>query len=228
MIEPSPLPEFDAVIFDMDGLMLNTESIYRRAALDTLGEYGLPDDDSLCRSTIGRTRKDTRRIYGEYFQGRVDVDAFLGRTAVHYKRIVEAEGIPTKPGLGELLDCLEARGVAKAVATSTYRETAEWRLEGHGLLERFQALVTGDDVEHGKPAPDIFLRAAEVMGVEPRRCLVLEDSPYGIEAAGAARMTPIMVPDLLAPTVKSRRIAARIVESLHEVRELIERAAAVA
>ena len=105
----------------------------------------------------------------------------------------------------------------KAVATSTARDAASFILKKAGLFGRFQAVVTGDQVARSKPAPDIFLEAARLLGAQPENCLVLEDSGAGICAAAAAGMIPIMVPDLIAPTEEIRRLARGIFDSLNDV-----------
>ena len=127
------------------------------------------------------------------------------------------EGIALKPGLLDLLDWLEARRIPKAVATSTRRDRAQAKLARTALLPRFVALVGGDEVARGKPEPDIFLAAAARLGEAAQHCLVLEDSEPGVRAALAAGMTPIMVPDLHAPSDDLVALEPLILESLAEV-----------
>ena len=136
---------------------------------------------------------------------------------VAYDAIVEREGIALKPGLLDLLDWLEARRIPKAVATSTRRDRAQAKLARTALLSRFVALVGGDEVARGKPAPDIFLAAAARLGEAAQHCVVLEDSEPGVRAALAAGMTPIMVPDLHAPSADLVALEPLILESLAEV-----------
>ena len=137
--------------------------------------------------------------------------------AADYDAIVAAEGISLKPGLDDILDLLDERGVAAAVATSTRRERARAKLDRVGLLHRFAALVGGDDVARGKPAPDIFLAAAERLGVAAGDCIVLEDSEPGIIAAAAAGMTPVMVPDLHPPSAELLLLEPLVLASLSAV-----------
>ncbi|MBV8470365.1 MAG: HAD family hydrolase, partial [Burkholderiaceae bacterium] len=134
-----------------------------------------------------------------------------------YDAIVAREGLVVKPGLRELLDWLDAHAIPRAVATSTRRSRALAKLERAGLWPRIQALVGGDEIARGKPAPDIFLRAAELLGVSTPSCIVLEDSEPGITAALAAGMTPIMVPDLHAPSPSLLARNVLVLSSLHEV-----------
>jgi HAD superfamily hydrolase (TIGR01509 family) len=146
---------------------------------------------------------DFDRLYSEF------IDAAL-RTAV-----------PLKPGAAELLNALGQHGLKKAVATSAGRHAAEMHLGRSGLRAHLPVVVTRDDVARGKPYPDLFLRAAELLDVAPDECLAVEDSLNGIRAAHAAGMMPIMVPDLLRPTDEISAMCVRVLLDLHEVRALV-------
>ncbi len=134
-----------------------------------------------------------------------------------YDAIVAREGIVRKPGLAELLEWLESRSIPKAVATSTRRSRAEAKLRETSLLHRFDAIVAGDEVARGKPEPDIFLRAADLLATAPTRCMVLEDSEPGVLAALAGGMVPVMVPDLLPPSPALLAYEVTVMRSLHDV-----------
>ena len=135
-----------------------------------------------------------------------------------YDAIVAREGIVLKPGLIELMAWLEAENLCKAVATSTRRSRAESKLVHAGLFERFAALVGGDEIAHGKPAPDIFIEAATRLGIDAADCVVLEDSEPGVRGALAAGMTPIMVPDLHPPSAALSAMRPLVLPTLHDVR----------
>ena len=130
-------------------------------------------------------------------------------------------GIPIKPGLAELVAFLKEKSIKYAVATSTARKLTIPKLQLTGLLSTFKIIVAGDEIENGKPAPDIFMAAAKALSIAPEKCVVLEDSSYGIRAAHAAKMIPIMVPDLAQPTNEIRLLTHSVVPSLHEAREVI-------
>ena len=137
-------------------------------------------------------------------------------------RNASGAGVPHRPGIVELLDWLEARDIPRAVATSTKRPLALRKLRAARLLDRFDAVCTSSDVAQPKPAPDVYLLAAERLGVAPADCLVLEDSPTGVRAALAAGMTPVQVPDMLLPDGEVRALRHRIVGSLGEAQRLLE------
>ena len=207
-----------AVIFDMDGLMLDTEPLAARAWIDAAQGLGIPFDAAVNPRLIGRNFPDCRTIICEHHGTGYPVDLLMRAWHGAYDAIVEREGLAFKPGLLELLAWLEAAAIPKAVATSTRRSRAESKLARTGLLPRFAALVGGDEVPRGKPAPDIFVEAAARLAVAPAACMVLEDSEPGMRAALAAGATPVMVPDLLPPTPALLAAGPLVLATLHEVR----------
>src|SRR5262249_20235270 len=149
-----------AALFDMDGLLLDTEAIYVEAMQAAVRDLGLRDlPIELCHSTAGVPGPTRNRMIEAHYGEGFDVEAFRERFTVHVRRLTEA-GIPLKPGVVALLDFLGNRGLPLAVATSARRPTAENHLGKAGLLDRFKALATRDDVERTKPHPDVYLEAA--------------------------------------------------------------------
>lgn len=219
----TPGMKFHAVIFDMDGLMLDSERVYReifnRAAADC--EITFPED--LHERLLGRNSSDTRQMLLAEWRDEAQLARFLDRARHHHHRCFAETPPDIKKGLHELLNFIESRGVPKVVATSTRREHAIPRLESAGLLHRFKTVSTGDQVNRGKPAPDIFLLAASTIQVEPNHCVVLEDSEAGITGAHAAGMTALMVPDMKQPCATVRELAHAVYDSLVEVRHDLER-----
>ncbi len=208
-----------AVLFDMDGTMIESE----RALLDcwrqAAQELALPLEDELWLSMVGlhdRAGHDLLRTrLPEH-----DVRALVSAMQALYDVRVDA-GLPLKPGLIALLQDLDAHGMPTAVVTSTHRQRAIYKLERAGLLPHFALVIGGDEVAHAKPAPDIYLLAARRLQADPRRCVVLEDSPAGVYSALAARMTPIHIPDLVAPSDELRALGHRIVGSMEEAQALL-------
>jgi HAD superfamily hydrolase (TIGR01509 family) len=210
-----PLP-FKGVIFDMDGLMLDTEPIYRSSLVQASEELGYSVHEDLHHSFIGRSIPEWQAALMQTFGD--DYPRFRKRRRQLWEQHVQELGVAEKAGLRELLDQLDEDGLRKGIATSSSRPDALLCLGR--LANRFDAIVTGDEVEQGKPAPDIFLLAAQRLGLSPEHCLVLEDSQSGAQAALAAGMSVVVVPDLQQP---SRELAAQVhcvCSSLHEVRQL--------
>ena len=210
---------FSAVIFDMDGTMLDTERTYRevfnRAAADCQVEF----PESLHFELLGRNSRDTERLLVARWNDAALCARFLERCRHHHAECFDAQPLVMKPGLLELLDFLERRNFPKIVATSTRRSNAIPRLTRADLLHRFLTVTTGDQVEHGKPAPDLFLLAASTISVPPEQCIVLEDSEAGVDGAHAAGMTVVMIPDMKQPCDATRGRANAVCTSLVEVKQ---------
>jgi len=205
-----------AVIFDMDGLMLDTERLDREHFGRAAADFGYLELEPIYLETVGRNWSDTRKHFQQVLGENFPFDELRARWRTYSKDYANKFGVPLKTGLENLLSVLDRIGIPKAVATSTQRHDALPLLETVALLNRFTVVVTGDEVSHGKPAPDIFLTAARRLSVDPKCCVVFEDSPAGIAAAHAAGMVPILVPDVVPPTDETRRIAHRVLSSLEE------------
>ena len=205
-----------AVIFDMDGLMLDTEAIYRMVWQRAARIQGFVLTDEQYLQFLGRTTHDAELDVAAMYGPAFDRAQFHSDWPRIWQTYTAQHSIPRKPGLDALLALLDADGYRKAVATSTVWAEAIATLGA--LKDRFDVLVTGDMVQHGKPAPDIFLLVAEQLGVTPDECLVLEDSEAGISAASAAGMRVICVPDLKQPVPEVARKATAIYRTLDDVR----------
>jgi len=219
-VEIAPLPfRPAAVIFDMDGLMLDSERVILDALRAAATDHGADIDPDWWLCLIGHTDAVCRARLGETI-GEAAADALLEDGHARYVAIADA-GVPHRPGIVALLQLLATHGVPRAVATSTRSPLAQRKLAAAGLLSHVDVVCTSSDVASPKPAPDVYLLAAERLGVAPAQCLVLEDSPTGVRAALAAGMTVVQVPDLLMPDDTVRALGHRIVESLDVVREMI-------
>lgn len=215
-------PGIEAVIFDMDGLMLDTESVERKTFLRAAGEFGFDTVEEVYVRTIGRNWPDTKRIFAEALGNQFPYDEIRSTWRRYTEEHIAEFGVAEKPGLRQLLTVLNTIGLPKAVATSTARGKAAALLQRSNLMEHFAVLVGGDEVSEGKPAPAIFLEAAKRLKVEPRRCVVFEDSPPGIQAAHAAGMIPVLIPDTIAATPETIARAFRVYSSLTDAIELFK------
>lgn len=214
-------PQVEAVIFDMDGLMLDSEQMARAAWTRALADWNLALPDSLYMQLIGRAAPDTKALLIQAFGAALPVEEAYARKQRYLDEAIALGGVPIKPGLLPLLDFLDDHRVPRAVASSTHRAFVLRKLEIAGLLPRFDAIACGDEVPNGKPAPDVFLLAAERLDIPPWRCIVLEDSDAGIRGAHAAGMIPILVPDLKPPSAEVAALARRVFPSLTEVRDYL-------
>ena len=187
-----------AVVFDMDGLMLDSERVARDLWHLVLREQGYEFSDTRNDSLVGRSEADSNGLLSAHFGTAFPVTAVRAVMRARWYECVASQGLPHKHGLVELLDFLASVSLPIAVATSTERGKALKSLSH--LVRRFQATAFGDEVTHAKPAPDLYLLAAERLRTQPEDCLALEDSPAGLAAAQAAGMTTILIPDLVTPT----------------------------
>jgi HAD superfamily hydrolase (TIGR01509 family) len=210
-----------AVILDMDGLMLDTEPIYKRAWQSAAAECGYDLDDDFYLTLVGQPNPACEAALLSRFDDHFPIDDFRARWSRLWQVSVETSGIPTKPGLTELLSFLRERQLPVAVATSSDQDYASLSLRAAQLEAWFNNVITGDQVINGKPAPDIYIEAARRIGVEPANCLAIEDSDAGVLAASAAGMITVMVPDLKAPSPQARKAAFCVVASLVDARKEI-------
>ena len=217
MLTPETLAKIDAVIFDMDGLIFDTERPIRRVILDAAKAAGCEMSEAFYQTMIGVPGPECDALMRDYFGPGFAFDDFRSVCRSGIARVL-GEGVPLKPGAAELLVELRARQMPLALATSSPRDHAEHHLGVADLRRFFTAVATRNDVSRGKPHPDLFLRAAADLRVAPDRCLVLEDSHNGVRAAHAAGCLPVMVPDLLQPTEEMRGLCIWIARDLHEVR----------
>lgn len=208
----------EAVIFDMDGLLLDTEVIYRSAIFAACRHQGREMTPDLHLSLIGTPRELGDRLLTTHFGGDFDLEAYHLSCREEFEGNC-ASGVPRKPGARELLQYLKERSIPIGVATSTAGPIALDRLDRAGVVDFFDVIIGRTDVTNGKPHPETYLKAARNLGAAPGRCIALEDSHNGVRAASAAGMFTIMIPDLLKPTPEIRDLCNWITPSLPDVLE---------
>jgi len=215
----------EAVAFDMDGLMFDTERLANTLWVAAGVESGWNLSLELLNSLAGQPESSDRRVLRETYGDSFPYDTLRARRLALEAEYFRNHEVPLKPGLIALLDFFQAWKIPMGVATSTARYRVLPLLRKADIIDRFASILCGDEVTNVKPDPEIYLRTAERLGVAPGNCLVLEDSRAGIAAAHAARAIPVMVPDLLGPDGAALRQAARVFGSLHEARGWLARAA---
>ena len=209
----------EAVLFDMDGLMLVSERVIIDCWREAAVELQVDVDDGLWFRMIGMHEKDYVPLMLRTMSEE-GVHALREGCYTRYRQRIEG-GMPLQPHVMDVLSDLQARGMPRAVVTSTKRERALRKLETSRIASFFEIVVSGSDVAEPKPAPEGYLKAAAALGVDPARCVVFEDSAFGVRAALAAGMTPIQVPDLVEPDDATRALGHRIVADLAEGYSLI-------
>ncbi len=217
------MAKIETVVFDMDGVLFDTERLCYRCWCEVAPEFGVGDMTDFFPSCIGRNETDVRALCAKHYGEDFDFDLFHDTASVRFHRHIDEEGVPVKKGVREILTFLRERGVRIALASSSRESTVRKNLAGAGIEEFFEAVITGDMVEHSKPEPDIYLKACEACGTAPALCMAIEDSPNGIRSAYRAGMMPVMVPDMLPADEEMHKLSYSVESDLLAVIKLVER-----
>ena len=185
-----------AVVFDMDGLLVDSEPSYQLTWKETCAAYGYELTDDVNRSMLGLNEQDSEAVLFKTFGDDFPIETFRKDWATHWWEIARQEGIAVKAGALELITELAAQQIPMAIATSSERAKVDFLLPAAGITHAFDAIVCGPEVPNGKPAPDIYRKAASSLQQNPANCIALEDSNNGMRSAKGAGMHAIMVPDL--------------------------------
>ena len=205
-----------AIIFDKDGTLHDTEKVYMQAWKAAAEEFNVPDIENTVRDCTGTTIPWIAEYWAKKYPD-IPFEDYLPRRQHYYFGILE-QGVPVKEGAHEVLSYLKAQGYKVGMATSTPWDTVKDHLERTDMTGYFDTIVTGDMIEHGKPAPDIYLLAAQRLGVDSAECIGVEDSMSGVRSIHAAGMRAVMIPDMIQPTPE---VEALVWKKLTEISQLI-------
>ena len=211
-----------AVVFDMDGVLFDTERLFMEAGTQLLMEKGIENAEGAVMGCIGLNIRDTKALFLKVCGEDFPFEEYHKKCGDLVKNKIEKEGLPLKRGVRELLTYLKEAGYRIALASSTSRSGVLKHLDRAGLRKYFEIVIGGDMIEHGKPEPDIYLKACEGLGVNPKESYAIEDSANGIRSAHAAGLKTIMVPDLIAPTSELERLLYAKYDSLLDVKEMLQ------
>ncbi len=209
--------QYQAVVFDMDGVIFDTERLVIEFWKEVAKKHNIPNVEHTCIQCLGTNRVRTREIFLENYGADFPFDLYRAEVTELFNTHYKGVPLPTKPGVRELLSYLQEQDIKVGLASSTAQHLVRDEIGTAGLLPYFQTLVCGDMVEHSKPAPDIFLKACEILNADPTKSIAIEDSFNGIRSAHCAGMTPIMVPDQVQPTDEIRTLAFHVMPSLLDV-----------
>ena len=210
------------IIFDMDGVLIDSERQSNEGGLWAAGQLGVDMPMWLIDSFKGAPAELCCKFFDDYYKGVIDYWEAKELRTQHVYKIRETEGIPVKKGVKDIFEYIRNNGLKCAVATSTRRESAEKTLHEIGVWDYLDAVVYGDEVEHGKPEPDIFLRAAKAIGVNPSEAVVVEDSINGIKAGYAADMRVVHIPDTIAIDDDIRKLTYMVCADLNGLIDVVE------
>lgn len=210
-----------AILFDMDGVLLDTESVCEVCWQRAADEIGLPNIHDIFMQCVGRSKTDTERLLEQYLPDEGAAVKFRNRTGEIFEVVEREQGLKKMPFVTECLDLLKKAGFRLAVASSTRAAKVHPQLTNAGIHDYFETFTTGDMVVHSKPDPEIYLKSAASLGLKPEECVAIEDSPNGVRSATAAGIKTIMVPDLIQPDEEMKMKAWKIFTNLREAADFL-------
>ncbi len=211
------MTNFKGIIFDMDGVIFDSERLYLECCMEAAAIFGIDDMENTCMSCIGLNTERTLARFSEVYGEDFPVNDFWKEATSRFAQKVQNNLLPVKKGARELLEYLKNNNVPVALASSTITGRVRSELAAAGLINYFDVIVGGDMVDKSKPEPDIFLYAADKLKIPAKNCCIIEDSFNGVRAAHASGAFVIMVPDLIQPTEEIALLADMILPSLADV-----------
>ncbi len=212
-----------SIVFDMDGIIFDSEQLVLRTWKHYAPEYGLNNIEESFLKCVGTTRESTKKTMEKIYGTDFNYIEFRDKASELFHKTAEEEGLPLKKGVEELLNYLKEEEYVIGLASSTRIEIVTKELKEAGLYEYFNTIMGGDLLQRSKPYPDIYLMTCEKMNVDPKDTYAVEDSYNGIRSAYSAAMKPIMVPDLLPSTDEMREKAIIILHDLIQVKDYLKR-----
>ena len=213
------MQNFNAIIFDMDGLLLDSERLALEAFETTCSKFCLGDLTDIFKQCIGTNPDLGRSILKSGLNGIMDHKEFNVEWDNRYIKLIQEKPVPLKDGTESLLEYIKSIGIPMALATSTRTDRAKVKLSDSGILHYFETIIGGDQVSNSKPDPEIYIKAASELSSEPSKCLAFEDSPNGVKSAVAAGLTVVQVPDLLQPDEELLKMGHVVLSSLADTQE---------
>lgn len=215
--------ELQAVVFDMDGVLLDTERLFMESIREAAGKKQIDKIEKVIQKCIGLNKKDTKALFEKECGPEFLYEEYFSKCKELFDEKVESKGIPVKPGVNEVLTYLKSEGYKIALASSTNKHRVMEHLDKAGITDFFEVIIGGDMIKHGKPAPDIYVEACKRLGTTPENAIAVEDSPNGLKSAYEAGLRAVMVPDMIAPNQEIEELLYAKCDSLHEVKSLVMR-----
>lgn len=214
----------DGFVFDMDGVLFDTERLCKRCSRIVAESYGIVDlIDEIYQKSIGLNRASDKKLYEEMIGKDFPYDEYRESCSEYVRKVIAEEGMPVKPGAYMLLEYLKTNRYKVALATSTSKKSTMSHLSVAKMTEYFDVIITGDMVTNGKPDPEIYLKACEKLNIKPQNAVAIEDSPNGLKSATAAGLKTIMVEDMIPYSVDLKPFVSMNLKSLTDVLELLSK-----
>ena len=214
---------YKAVVFDMDGVIFDSEKLILDIWVELGEEHNIPDVEATMHKCLGVNATETKQIFLRAYGEDFPYDVYVKEASRRFHAKADGGELPMKPGVCELLHFLKEKGYIIGLASSTREASVRQELKDAGIIGYFDDLVCGDMLKKSKPEPDIYLMACDKLGVAPQEAVAIEDSFNGIRSAYAAGMTPVMVPDIAQPDAEMKEKSFKIFASLFEVKEWLEK-----
>lgn len=216
------MDNIEAIIFDMDGVIFDTERLYLNTWKKVFERYGYKMTKETYTSVMGVGRKNVIKTFLKIYGENLPIERMYKEKDYELGKLIEGNKVDLKIGVYETLSFLKENGYKIALATSAKSERAKKHLIHAKIIDKFDVIICGDDVVKSKPDPEIFLKAVNALGVNKNNCVIIEDSEAGVQSGYNAGIKVIHVPDLKELDNKSKKYVHRIVSKLEDIIEYLE------